>query len=222
MSASLIVSPAPAGPMRKVTVASIVVLVLIGAGYYVVEYKPMRPDVRSVNELSRKWMEDLQFKDFRSSSLYHHQLDRDRVDIGRALERLFLVKPELLDIKDYRIVSADVDSTGERARVKVKARFKRLNKDEEPQEADLMLYWMKRHPDCPIGATCPSGGTCENEFGDPVQKSDEESDEGSGSKMEAPEPEEASDETYPCDPSAERQWFMNLDSTLKEKDYERD
>jgi hypothetical protein len=204
--------------MRKITIASIVVLLLLGAGLYLVRYKPLRPDIRTVNELSRKWMEDLQFKDFRSSGLYHHKLDRDRVDIGRALERLFMVKPEMLDIRDYRIVSTDVDSTGKRARVKVKSRFKRLNKDKEPQEADLMLYWMKRHPDCPIGATCPDG-TCHNEFGKPVHKTDDEDD--SGPKHKAPEPEEATDETYSCDPSADRQWFMNLDSTLKEKEYER-
>ena len=206
--------------MRKVTVASIVVLLLLGAGAFVVYMKPFRPDIRTVEKLSEKWMEDLQFKDFRSSGLYHHKLDRDRVDIGRALERLFLVKPELLDIRDYEIVSTHVDSTGERARVKVRSRFKRLNKDKEPQEAVLMLYWMKRHPDCPIGATCPDG-TCTNEFGKPVHKSKEGSGDD-GPKAEAPEPAEASEDTYACDATAEPQWYMNLDSTLKEKDYERD
>ncbi|MFB6351233.1 MAG: hypothetical protein ABEK29_05540, partial [Bradymonadaceae bacterium] len=124
-----------------------------------------------------------------------------------------LVKPELLDIRDYRIVSSHVDSTGSRARVKVKARYKRLNKDKKPQEATLMLYWMKRHPDCPIGATCPDG-TCTNEFGEPVRKAKDGGDNGRRT-AKAPEPAEASD------PSAEPRWFMNLDSTLKEKEYER-
>lgn len=205
--------------MRKVTIASIAVLLLLGAGAYVFLYSPFQPSVRMVNKLSRKWMEDLQFKDFRSSSLYHHKLDRNRIDIGRALERLFLVKPEMLDIKDYRIVSTDVDSTGERARTKIKARYVRLNQDKKPKEADLMLYWMKRHPDCPVGATCPDG-TCKNEFGKPVHKSKDGGSSNEG-KMEAPEPAEATEEVYECDPSAKRQWYMNLDSTLKEKEYQR-
>jgi hypothetical protein len=39
---------------------------------------------------------------------------------------------------------------------------------------------------------------------------------------DAPEPVEGKDEdTYACDASAERAWFMNLDSTLKEKPYQR-
>lgn len=208
--------------MRKVTIASIVVLALAAAGAYVVYFKPFRPDIQTIEKLSEKWMEDLQFKDFRSSGLYHHKLDRDRVDIGRALERLFLVKPELLDIRDYRIASSRVDSTGRRARVKVKARYKRLNKDKKPQEATLMLYWMKRHPDCPIGGSCPDG-TCTNEFGKPIHKSDDDQHDGPPKpKHDAPEPAEAGEAVYECDPTADRKWFMNLDSTLKEKEYERD
>ncbi|MFB6351232.1 MAG: hypothetical protein ABEK29_05535, partial [Bradymonadaceae bacterium] len=71
--------------MRKITIASIAVLALAAGGAYVVYVKPFRPDIQTVEKLSEKWMEDLQFKDFRSSGLYHHKLDRDRVDIGRAL-----------------------------------------------------------------------------------------------------------------------------------------
>lgn len=206
--------------MRKITIATIVVALLGGAVAYVVYFKPFRPGVATVNKLSRKWMEDLQFKDFRSSSLYHHKLDRHRVDIGRALERLFLVKPELLDIKDYRVVDTHIDSTGRRARVRVKAKYQRLNKDKKPQEADLMLYWMKRHPDCPVGASCKAG-VCTNEFGDPVEKVADAGETKHVAKK-APDPAEASDETYACDVSKKRQWYMNLDSTLKEKAYQRE
>jgi len=211
----------PTSAMRKITIASIAVLVLAGAGAYVVYVKPFRPDVQTVEKLSQKWMEDLQFKDFRSSGLYHHKLDRDRVDIGRALEQLFMVKPELLDIRDYRIVSTHVDSTGRRARVKVEARFKRLNKDKEPREATLMLYWMKRHPDCPIGATCPDG-RCTDESGEPVYKTRGDGGDGPPKPSgDAPDPAEAGDEVHACDATAEPEWFMNLDSTLEEKEYER-
>lgn len=205
--------------MRKITITSILILVLAGLGAWVVLAKPFSPEVRKVEMLSDKWMEDLQFKDFRSSGLYHHKLDRGRVDIGRALERLFLVKPEMLDIIDYRLVKTELDSSGRRARVKVQTRYKKLNYDKEPQEGSLMLYWMKRHPDCPIGGTCPSG-TCVNEFDGPIKKT--KKDDQSRKDRKAPEPVAQKDETYDCDPSADRDWFMNLDSTLKEKPYQRD
>ena len=207
--------------MRKVTVVTLLVLLVLAAGGYIATYRPfLGGGYQKVQQLSEKWMEDLQFKDFRSSSLYHHPLDRDRVDIGRAFERLFLVKPELLDIMDYRLVSTDIDSTGERARVKVETRYKRLNKDKEPKEAKLMLYWMKRHPDCPVGATCGGEGTCKNEFGKTVYPAEDGSVEDN-QKMKAPEPAAEGSEPFDCDPGADRRWFMNLDSTLKEKEYQR-
>lgn len=207
--------------MRKTTIAAIVVVGAIAAGAYVYYAKPFRPDIRTVEKLSQKWMEDLQFKDFRSSSLYHHELDRNRVDIGRTIERLFVVPPETLDIMDYRIVESEVDSSGKRARVRVKTRYKRLNKDKEPQEGDLMLYWAERHPDCPIGASCEAG-TCVDEFGKPVHETDGGDDTDHGHPSEAAEPAEAEGETFSCDTAAERQWYMNLDSTLKEKAYQRE
>jgi hypothetical protein len=206
--------------MRKATVITVAVAAALGLGIYIAVANPFSPDRNQINELSRKWMEDLQFKDFRSSSLYHHKLDRDRVDIGRALERLFLVKPEMLDILDYKIVKAQVDSSGKRARVKVNVRYKKLNKDKKPKEARMMLYWMKRHPDCPIGGRCPDD-TCVNEFGEPIKKSDDEGPDH-GSPRNAPEPAKSNDDTYSCNSAAERQWYMNLDSTLKEKAYARD
>lgn len=208
--------------MRKSTAITALIAVALGIGIYIAVTNPFSPDRNQVTELSNKWMEDLQFKDFRSSSLYHHKLDRDRVDIGRAIERLFLVKPEMLDILDYRIVRAEVDSSGRRARVKVNVRYKKLNKDKDPKEGRMMLYWMKRHPDCPIGATCPTG-TCLNEYDKPIKETDDQNDgPDHGSPRDAPEPAETADATYDCDPTADRQWFMNLDSTLKEKAYQRD
>ena len=207
--------------MRKSTLITIAIAAALGLGTYVVVANPFSPDSNEVTELSQKWMEDLQFKDFRSSSLYHHKLDRHRVDIGRAIERLFLVKPEMLDILSYRIVKAQVDSSGERARVKVNVRYKKLNKDKKPKEARLMLYWMKRHPGCPIGATCPDG-KCVNEFGETVQKTDDDSTgPDHGAPQNAPEPAEAAGDAYRCNPAAQPQWYMNLDSTLKEKAYQR-
>ncbi|MFU8806350.1 MAG: hypothetical protein ACNA8W_21240, partial [Bradymonadaceae bacterium] len=178
-------------------------------------------DRRVVRELSTQFLEDLQFKDFRSSSLYHHRLEQGRVDVGRSLERLFAIKPEMLDIIDYRVVKADVDSSENRARVLVNTRFRRLNMKDEPEEADVMLYWIKRHPECPIGATCIEG-KCHNEYAEAIKRpdADKEDDRGKREKqLGDPEEVDLSDEFYTCDSMAEHKWFMNLDSTLKEKKY---
>lgn len=204
--------------MKKTTIATLAAFLVLGA-IGVLLYGPLGEDARVVRHLSDRFMEDLQFKDFRSSGLYHHRFDRDRVDIGKALERLFLVKPEMLNIIDYELVEADVDSSGERARVHVRTRFKRLNMKDEPEDGELMLYWIKRHPDCPIGASCPTAGQCVDEFGEVIERTDDEDEEAAAKP--AQETAKAEPQTYACDPAQDKRWFMNLDSTLEAKDYRR-
>lgn len=208
--------------MRKTTIISIIVLAALAVGTWLFLANPFNSDLGLVRNSSQTFMEDLQFKDFRSSSLYHHKLEKDRVDIGRTLEKLFMVKPEMLDIKDYRIVKADIDSTGDRARVLVESRFRRLNYDEEPQTGEIILYWMKRHPDCPIGGTC-SQGTCVNETDQKILRADYENKKNDQAAKARNDQEKTGAENLPedfrCDPMAEKQWYMNLDSTLKEKRY---
>ncbi len=197
--------------MRKTTLATIVVLLLLAGGGYVYLAAPFHPDRGEIEALSKEFMEDIQFKDFHSSALYHHELEQDRVDIGRALEDLFLIDPELLDIIDYRISRTEIDSTGDRARVLVNTRFRPLkphrasdDDGDDIEEADMQLYWMRRHPDCPLGTEC-EGGVCVNESGQKALRDESGDDE--------------EDEPFACDDQAERQWFMNLDSTLESRDY---
>ena len=209
--------------MRKTTIATIVIAILIGLGVWAVLAGPVNPDNRLVRNLSTQFMEDLQFKDFRRSSSYHHELEKDRVDIGNTLEKLFLVKPESLDIREYRIVKSELDSTGKRARVHIRTKFQRLNMKEEPEEGELILYWMLRHPNCPIGATCDAG-KCTNEEGEKLYldpSKDRPISQPEYDDMVADEDTKKDDlpDAITCDPEAEPRWFMNLDSTLKEKRY---
>lgn len=210
--------------MRKSTVISIMAIATVGLGAWVFLANPFSADSGLVRNASLAFMEDLQFKDFRSSSLYHHELERDRVDIGRTLEKLFLVKPELLDIIDYRIAKLDIDKSGDRARVLVRSRYKRLNYDEKPQDGEILLYWIKRHPQCPLGGKCQGTagvGQCVDEFGKVILKpKDEKKKEDSQAQLkgDAANPD-LSEEHFVCDPEREPQWAMNLDSTLKEKRY---
>ncbi len=194
--------------MRRYTIVTIIALVAVTVGGVLYVTEPFNQDRRIVRELSSSFMEDIQFKDFRSSALYHHELEQDRVDIGRSIESLFKVRPEMLDILDFRIVRSEVDSTNRRARVLVNTRVKRLNLDDDPEEVELHLFWIRRHPQCPLGADCVDG-QCEDERG-PVRLDEEEADA---------DDEDSEASIYQCDPDLEHAWFMNLDSTLERRDY---
>jgi hypothetical protein len=215
--------------MRKTTVATLFVIVVLGLGGVLFFMNPFNPSRAIVQDLSERFMEDVQFKDFRQSSLYHHELERDRVDVGQSIEMLFMVKPEFLDLMEYRIVNAEVDSTGDRARVKVRTRYEILNKGDGPKDGEILLYWIRRHPNCPLGAECPSG-TCIDEFGETLMKFEESkspeidrADErkGDDSKEDDKPSQKAEKVEVPmtCDGQAEKEWYMNLDSTFKTKKY---
>lgn len=197
--------------MRNATMTTLFVLFVLGVGGFLYLAEPFNPERRMLRELSTSFMEDIQFKDFRSSALYHHELEQDRVDIGKAIEKLFLMKPEMLDILDYRLTRTEIDSTGRRGRVLVNVRFRRLNMDDDPKESDLQLFWIRRHPQCPLGADCNSG-VCTNERGVVYQEVEPRPRGAAAEEEKPPAP-------YQCDESQEHAWFMNLDSTLESRDY---
>ena len=87
---------------------------------------PLGGERAMLRETVRSFLEDIQFKDFDRAASYHAPEKRETVDIPYLLERLFQQKPESLDIMDYEIVFADVDSTGKRARVKARVKVKNL------------------------------------------------------------------------------------------------
>jgi len=205
--------------VRKTTIATVVVLVLVAVGVWVVLARPFSGEVGLLRDMSQSFMEDLQFKDFRSSKLYSHELDQHRLDIGATLERLFLIKPEFLDILDFKLVRTDIDASGDRAKVLVRVRFKKLNLKKEVEEAEIVLYWIKRHPDCPLGGSCPAG-QCIAENGETMRKPDDDHKkrhENEGRTGGAADVVVKSEDAYACDATVEKRWFMNLDSTLKEK-----
>ncbi len=207
--------------MRKSNMVTIGVLGAVGVAAFVFLADPFDlAGSGGVDDLADMFMEDLQFKDFKRAASYHSKLERDRIDIGRSLESLFKVKPEMLDIQRYEIVRTNVDSTGERATTVVRMVAQRLNIDKEPMEKDLKLYWSKFHPDCPFGGVCGAQSVCVDSAGEvmhPLEADENKAQEIPGQASDAEAREE--DKTYACDPSLEPQWFMNLDSTLKEKPY---
>ena len=97
-------------------------------------------DRGALRRIALAFLEDVQFKDFVSAANYHAPDLIDSVDIPFLLQRLFAVKPEALDIMDYDIVFAELDSSNLRARVKVRIKVKLLL-DETIQEREFILYF---------------------------------------------------------------------------------
>jgi hypothetical protein len=210
--------------MRRSTLIAAAAVALVAVGAWFALKSPLNQDRSLVEGMSKSFMEDLKFKDFRGASLYSHLLDRARLDIGKTLEALFQVKPEFFDLQDFDVVRTELDSSGQRASVHMRARYKILNKDKELRENNLILYWIRRHPDCPLGATCPSG-QCLNERGEPMLRpaplTEEEKARRANLRRDHRDDKHlATDDPYTCDASRTPEWFMNLDSTLKDKPYE--
>lgn len=109
---------------------------------------PLGGERAVLRETVRSFLEDIQFKDFGRAASYHAPDKRDTVDIPFLLERLFLQKPESLDIMDYEIVFAKVDSTGKRARVKSRVKVKNLAKG-DIRDQEFILFFHRDSPSAP-------------------------------------------------------------------------
>ncbi len=140
--------------MRKVTLLGVVVLLITGAVLAVVS----RPDLLDLvgvggssvqlRKLTRSFLEDIQFKDFAKAAGYHSPDEQEGVDIPYLLERLFMIKPEALDIMEYEILFVDIDSSGLRARTKARVKFKNLLQG-KIEDRELVLYWDRTSPEAP-------------------------------------------------------------------------
>ncbi len=129
------------------------VLALLGGGYLTAAHfsggalfsfgLPIGGDRALVRKLATSFWEDVRFKDFKQAASYHLAEVRDTVDIPFLLERLFLQKPELLDILGYEILDSELDSTGNRARVKTTLKVKDLVK-EELRDQEVVLYFHRK------------------------------------------------------------------------------
>lgn len=109
---------------------------------------PLGGDRGELRRTALQFMEDVQFKDFQRAAAYHAPELIDSVDIPFLIQRLFAVKPEALDIMDYEVVFSELDSSGLRARVKLRVRAKLLL-NERIEERELILYFYRDTPDDP-------------------------------------------------------------------------
>ena len=109
---------------------------------------PIGGDRGELRRTALRFLEDLQFKDFIKAATYHSPDDQSSVDIPFLIQRLFQVKPEALDIMDYEVIFADIDSSGDRARVKVRVKVKVLLNN-AIKEKDMVLYFHRENANAP-------------------------------------------------------------------------
>ena len=136
----------------------LLVIVVAGGGYLLAAHLsggalftfglPLGGDSGYLRDVSRSFWEDVQFKDFKRAATYHTEGRREKVDISYLIERLFMIKPELLDIMDYEIIFSRLDSTGLRGRVKTNLRVKNLA-TKKIRMREVMLYWHRKTADSP-------------------------------------------------------------------------
>lgn len=140
--------------MRKVTLLLVLVAVLVGGGLVLVNQPQLLlrfglgGDTAKLFDLALSFMEDIQFKDFVKAATYHAPDIQGDVDIPFLLERLFAIKPEMLDIMDYEVVFAKVDNSGQRARVKTIVKIKDLVRG-KIEDRELMLYFHRDDENAP-------------------------------------------------------------------------
>ena len=103
---------------------------------------PLGGDRGLLRRIALEFMEDIQFKDFEAAASYHAPELMETVDIPFLIQRLFQVRPEALDFMDYEVVLAEVDSSGLRARVRMRVTV-RLLLDELVQEKEFILYFYR-------------------------------------------------------------------------------
>lgn len=137
--------------MKKTTLILVAVLLVLGTYFYFDARSShttvpgfSSEDEKIVNAKSMSFLEDLKYKDFKKAATYHSPEDQKKANIPKLIQRVFLVKPELLDIMEYRILDTDFDSTGDRARVKIKSKVHVLN-TEEIRNPEAILYYHKQN-----------------------------------------------------------------------------
>ncbi len=109
---------------------------------------PLGGDEGALRRLSLSFWEDIQFKDFDAAAQYHAPELQDSVDIPFLLQRVFLLKPELLDIMEAEVVMVDIDSSGNRARVRTRVKAKDLTRG-KVEEKQMMLYFERADSQSP-------------------------------------------------------------------------
>lgn len=142
--------------MKKFVLFAAIVLALVaytgstGYGIRIGEFVlSFSADRQAVFDATKRFLEDVQFKDFAHASGFHTEDDRKKKNIPQLIEEKFLTKPELLDIRAFEILKVEISNAGDRARALTRTTAKHLNSEqvrdgkEEVRNIDTMWYWKK-------------------------------------------------------------------------------
>ncbi len=134
--------------MLRILSVLIVIISLLGGGYYLsggaIGFGDaiITSDLSNLRKRANLFLEDIQFKDFDSAAAHHENHLSETIDIPYLITRLFLVKPELLEILDYEIAYAKIDSSKLRGRVKYQINYKELVRNKFGKR-ELILYFYR-------------------------------------------------------------------------------
>jgi hypothetical protein len=90
------------------------------------------------------FLEAIQFKDFDKAANYHNEQDRSKRNLAELIESKFYVKPEQLNIMDFRIDRLWITRAGDRGRCLTTSTVRKLNTD-EVRDIEAMFYWAKEN-----------------------------------------------------------------------------
>ncbi|MGD8237100.1 MAG: hypothetical protein PVH68_00990 [Armatimonadota bacterium] len=139
--------------MKRIGIALVLVIgiaaaALAVAGRYGVEIGPyelaLGRDKKSLHDNMVGFLEAVQFKDFDTAANYHNDEDSAERDIAQLIESKFLVKPEQLNIMDFRIDRVWTTRSGDRGRCLTTSTVRKLN-TEEVRDIEAMFYWAKEN-----------------------------------------------------------------------------
>lgn len=99
-------------------------------------------DAQAIVKMGQTFMESIQYKDFKSAAQFSLPDQKATLDIPVLIERLFQVKPEMMDMNNIQVLSHDFDSSGDRARLRMQADVKFLNSS-ELRKPEVILYFKK-------------------------------------------------------------------------------
>lgn len=135
--------------MKKLAAGFLLLAVAAGAVFLARQKGVVLPaalgggDKAVLEKKSMRFIECLNFKDFRCAAAFHTEQDlKEKPDLPKMLENFFLIPPESLDVQDSRVDYVELDSTGSRAKVKTTTTVRILNKN-ETQKPEIMLYWKR-------------------------------------------------------------------------------
>ena len=139
--------------MKKIGIALLVVVgiaaaALAMAGRYGVKVGPyelaLSRDKKALHDNMVGFLEAIQFKDFDKAANYHNEKDCSERDIAELIESKFYIKPEDLNIMDFRIDRVWVTQAGDRGRCLTTSTVRRLNTD-HVRDVEAMFYWAKEN-----------------------------------------------------------------------------